>query len=66
MDDPLLDQELKDDDELEGDLDEILTPGTKKPKKDLDDDSLDTLAEEEESVLPEDAFDDTEPDQDLW
>jgi len=62
----LLDPELKDDDELEGDLDEILTPGTKKPKKDLDDDSLDTLAEEEESVLPEDAFDDTEPDQDLW
>ena len=62
----MLDQELKDDDELEGDLDEILTPGTKKPKKDLDDDSLDTLAEEEESVLPEDAFDDTEPDQDLW
>ena len=66
MDDPLLDPELKDDDELEGDLDEILTPGTKKPKKDLDDDSLDALAEEEESVLPEDAFDDTEPDQNLW
>ncbi|MFZ2621231.1 MAG: hypothetical protein WAX85_01905 [Minisyncoccia bacterium] len=45
------------------DLDDELVPGKKKGKKlPVEDDSLDTLAEEEEEVLPEDSFDDI----DLW
>ncbi len=61
MDDPLLDPEIKDDDLLEEDpLDDIVA-SSKKPK-DLEVDSLDALADEEEEVLPEDSFDD----QDLW
>ena len=63
MDDPLLDPEIKDEDEVEeDDLDDILTSGTKKPKKDQDDDSLEALAEDEDGTLPEDGYDDT----DLW
>ncbi len=65
MDDPLLDPELKDDEEVEEDLDDVLSPGGKKPKKEVEDDSLDALAEDEDGALPEDAFDDTEP-EDLW
>ncbi len=65
MDDPLLDPELKDEEEVEEDIDDVLSPGSKKPKKDVEDDSLDALADEEDGVLPEDAFDDTEP-EDLW
>ena len=62
MDD--LDPELSEE-EVGDDFDDGLTPGKKKPKKDLDDDSLDALAEEEEGVLPEDSFEDGEP-EDLW
>ena len=61
MDDDLepkdLEDEFVDDDDL--------ISGNKKPKKssdDVDEDSLDSLAEEEDAVLPEDSFDDV----DLW
>ncbi len=65
MDDPLLDPRIDDEEEVEEDIDDILTPGVKKPKKEVEDDSLDALAEEEDGTLPEDAFDDSEP-EDLW
>ena len=64
MDD--LDPEIKEEEEVEDELDETLEPGAKKKSgKDLDEDSLDALADEEEGVLPEDSFDDAEP-EDLW
>ena len=58
---------MNDDDELSSDEvaeeeDDVLVPGSKKPKKIEGDDSLDELADEEEVALPEDNFDD----QDLW
>ncbi|MBA3733092.1 hypothetical protein H0W91_01815 [Patescibacteria group bacterium] len=61
--DDVVDPELKDD-ELDEELDADGILGEKKPKlpKDLEDDSLDALADEEEEILPEDAFDDI----DLW
>ena len=61
MDD--LDPEIKDG-EMEEEIEEEIIPGTKKPKgpKDLDETSLDDLADEEEESLPEDSFDDV----DLW
>lgn len=61
MDD--LDPEIKDAD-VEEEIGDELIPGTKKPKssKDLEETSLDDLADEEEEVLPEDSFDDV----DLW
>ncbi len=71
MDD--LDPELKSDDmEDEGVEDEFLL-NPKKPKKAGDDDvpldddtvSLDEEADAEDEVLPEDRFDDMEP-EDLW
>lgn len=63
MDD--LDPEIKDQEDVEEEVEEELTPGTKKPKgpKDADETtSLDDLVDEEEEVLPEDSFDDV----DLW
>ena len=61
MDDDLepkdLEDEFADDDDL--------ISGNKKSKKssdDVDEDSLDSLVEEEDAVLPEDSFDDV----DLW
>ena len=69
MDDDLIKPLNTDDEELEelDDLDVSLLPdaGKKKAKKDDGDDSLDALAEEEDGVLPEDSFDDVEP-EDLW
>jgi len=63
MDD--LDPELNEDSELDGDFDDGII-GKKKPKKDLgDDESLNDLEEEEFDALPEDSFDDVEP-EDLW
>ena len=63
MDDDLLNPtEPKDDDEMGDDMDDVLIPGKKKSKGPSEDDSLDTLADEEEEVLPEDSFDDV----DLW
>lgn len=64
MDD--LDQIKDDEEEVEGDLDDDILP-SKKPKgpKDIDEVSLDELAEEDDEVLPEDRFDDVEP-EDLW
>ncbi|MCX6701854.1 MAG: hypothetical protein NTX96_01505 [Candidatus Zambryskibacteria bacterium] len=69
MDDDLdqKDKDLEDAPVGEGldDLDDDLILGSKKPKKHLEDDpieSLDALADEEEGVLPEDSFDD----EDLW
>ena len=61
------DDEIKDDVEVEDDLDgsiddDILAPGKKKSKELGEDDSLDELAEEEDVVLPEDEYDD----KDLW
>jgi len=67
MDDlePIKDEDL-DEDELDGDIDDPLLPGKKKPKaKDDDTLSLDDLADEEDDGLPEDSFDDVEP-EDLW
>jgi hypothetical protein len=64
MDD--LDPELKDDveteeEDAEGDIEDLLVSGKKKPKaKDDDLLSLDDLGEEEEEVLPEDGFDDVD------
>lgn len=53
---------LSEDEDTEADLDE-LTPGKKKPKKaEIEDDSIEALAEDEAEVLPEDSFDDV----DLW
>jgi hypothetical protein len=69
MDD--LDPEIKDSDleadlDLDGDVDDPLNPGKKKPKaKDDDTLSLDDLADEEDDGLPEDSYDDVEP-EDLW
>ena len=60
MDDDLEPKDI--DDELDDDIDDVLIPGKKKPKKIDEDDSLDALADEEESVMPEDEFDDV----DLW
>lgn len=63
MDDETLEpKDLDADEDAEEDLDDALTPGKKKPKKPVEDDSLDALADEEEEVLPEDSFDDV----DLW
>lgn len=62
--DDALDPE-KEIDELEDEVDDDailgMVPKKGKVAKD-DDDSLDTLADEEEEVLPEDSFDDV----DLW
>lgn len=59
------DEEVADLDDLDSDED-ILEVGKKKPKKGLEEeDSLDDLAEEEDGILPEDSFDDVEP-EDLW
>jgi hypothetical protein len=64
MDD--LDPELKDDElEAEEDLEEDEEGKKIKKPKEVEEDSLDALAEEEETVLPEDGFDDVEP-EDLW
>jgi hypothetical protein len=61
-----LDPEIKDSDlEEEEELDDdVLIPGKKKPKNPdaLEDDSLDALADDEETILPEDSYDD----EDLW
>ncbi len=57
------DEELGTDEDA-GDIDDVLSPGKKKPKE-VEEDSLDNLAEEEAEVLPEDAFEDSEP-EDLW
>lgn len=71
MDDDVLRPINIDEDETLDEVDELddgllLDGGKKKAKKDLDgDDSLDELAESEEGTLPEDAFDDVEP-EDLW
>ena len=54
--------EPEEDDELDTDPDDLLAEGKKKPKKIVDNDSLDVLADDEEEVLPEDSFDDV----DLW
>ena len=62
MDDDVLEPKDLDEETTEDDVEDLSALGKKKPKKDLDEDSLDTLAEEEDEVLPEDAFDD----QDLW
>ena len=62
MDDDTLDP-AKDIDETEdADLDDDLLPGAKKAKgpKDIEDASLDELADEEEEVLPEDSYDDVD------
>ncbi len=46
--------------------DEDVLAGDKKGKKNLEDeDSLDALAEDEDIILPEDSFDDIEP-EDMW
>ncbi len=63
-----LDLDSDEDAEELDDLDDPLLPGVGKkgPKKDLEgEDSLDALAEEEDGILPEDSFDDVEP-EDLW
>ena len=65
MDDDLDPKDIEDteDEEIDEDVDDILLPGKKKSKKPtVDDDSLDALADEEDEILPEDAFDD----QDLY
>jgi len=71
-DDSLRPTNLSDEDENLTDLGEIdsdediLGDGKKKPKKTADeDDSLDDLAEGEDGTLPEDSFDDVEP-EDRW
>ena len=61
-DDDLDPKEELDGEEVEDDFDDPLNPGKKKPKKVAEDDSLDELADEEETALPEDSFDDV----DLW
>ncbi len=51
-----------------GDMDheeDLLGEGKKKAKKESGDEDLDELAEEEDAILPEDSFDDVEP-EDLW
>jgi hypothetical protein len=62
VDDVIDPKDLEDieDEDIDDDLgDDPLLPGKKKPKKLTDDDaSLDDLADEEEDVLPEDAYDD--------
>ena len=62
MDDDTLDPKEPDleEDELEVDPDELLIPGKKKPKKIVEDDSLDVLADEEDETTPEDSFDDVD------
>ena len=61
MDDELDPKEIEDTEEnLEDDIDDVLLPGKKKPKKPTEDDSLDALADEEEEILPEDSFDDVD------
>ena len=63
MDDDLLNPtDPKEEGGLDDDIDDILTPGKKKPNKALEDDSLEALADEEEESMPEDSFDDV----DLW
>ncbi len=71
-DDSLRPMNLNDEDENptdHGDMDsdeDVLGDGKKKPKKTADeDDSLDDLAESEDGTLPEDSFDDVEP-EDRW
>ena len=50
--------EETEEEEVDAEIDE-LTPGKKKPKKvDDEDDSVDTLAEEEDEPIPEDSYDD--------
>ncbi len=59
------DEEVTDLEDLDSEED-ILDAGKKKPKKSAEeDDSLDDLAEDEDGILPEDSFDDVEP-EDLW
>lgn len=59
------DEEVTDLEDLDSEED-ILGIGKKKPKKGLEeDDSLDDLAEDEDGILPEDSFDDVEP-EDRW
>jgi len=69
MDDDLdpKDKDLENTDDELDDFDDDLILGGKKPKKSTahEDDSvesLDTLADEEDGILPEDSYDDT----DLW
>ena len=61
MDD--LDPELKEGELEDEEAEDELVPGIKKPKE-VDEDSLDTLADEEDSS-PEDSYDDAEP-EDRW
>ncbi len=68
--DPELLKEVEDaDDEITEDI--LGVPGVgKKPKddddvKELEDESLDALADTEDGLLPEDSFDDVEP-EDRW
>lgn len=58
---------LEDLDDVEDLDDDPLADGIKKKGKKLEDgdDSLDALAEDEDGILPGDAFDDVEP-EDLW
>lgn len=70
MDDDLIkplnpedEEELEDLDDLD---DPLLVDGKRKAKKDLEgDDSIEDLAAREDDLLPEDSFDDVEP-EDLW
>ena len=52
MDDDSLEPKDLEDEEVEDEVDDILTPGKKKPKKAEEDDSLDALADEEEQLTP--------------
>jgi len=66
MDDELEPKDIEDtEDDLDDDADDILAPGKKKSKKPAEDDSIEAMADEEDELLPEDHFDDVEP-EDLW
>ena len=59
--DPEIKNEVVEDEDLDSDIDDLISSGKKGPKK-AEDDSLDILADEEDEALPEDSFDDV----DLW
>ena len=67
MDDDAIDpKDLDEEDENIGEEDDFDdTSSKKKSKKPTEDDSLDALADEEDEALPDDAFDDVEP-EDMW